>query len=96
MSKKSKPLTNKAGEVRSLSRADFKRGRPLHDVFPDLAAFARTRARKGQPVKQAVSVRLSPEVIAFFKADGAGWQTRMDHALKLLVHQAQDEKSPPL
>lgn len=34
------------------------------------------------PTKQLVSVRYSPEVLAFFKAGGAGWQTRMDAALK--------------
>ena len=90
MSKNPKPLTNKAGEVRAVTRADFKRAKPLRDAFPELAAFGRVRARKGEPVKQAVSVRLSPEVIAFFKAKGAGWQTRMDNALKFLVHVAQE------
>ena len=34
------------------------------------------------PTKQLVSVRYSPEVLAFFKASGAGWQSRMDDALK--------------
>ncbi len=34
------------------------------------------------PTKQLVSVRYSPEVLAFFKAGGAGWQSRMDEALK--------------
>ena len=37
------------------------------------------------PTKQSVSVRYSPEVLAFFKAGGAGWQTRMDEALKQWV-----------
>jgi uncharacterized protein (DUF4415 family) len=37
------------------------------------------------PVKQLVSVRYSPEVIAYFKSEGAGWQTRMDEALKQWV-----------
>ena len=34
------------------------------------------------PTKQLVSVRYSPEVLAFFKAGGAGWQSRMDDALE--------------
>src|SRR5258707_14792307 len=34
------------------------------------------------PTKQLVSVRYSPEVLAFFKAGGTGWQTRMGEALK--------------
>jgi uncharacterized protein (DUF4415 family) len=37
------------------------------------------------PTKQLVSVRYSPEVLAFFKASGAGWQTRMDDALRQWV-----------
>ena len=44
---------------------------------------------RGRPVgstkkesKQAVTVRYSPDVLAAFKATGAGWQTRMNDALK--------------
>jgi uncharacterized protein (DUF4415 family) len=40
-----------------------------------------------QPTKKSVSVRYSPEVLAFFKATGAGWQTRMNDALLDWVHQ---------
>jgi uncharacterized protein (DUF4415 family) len=39
------------------------------------------------PVKKSVSVRYSPEVLAFFKATGSGWQTRMNEALLDWVHQ---------
>jgi uncharacterized protein (DUF4415 family) len=50
-----------------------------------------TKRKPGQrgpqvaPTKQLVSVRYSPEVLAFFKASGAGWQSRMDDALKQWV-----------
>lgn len=37
--------------------------------------------------KLLVSIRYSPEVIAFFKASGEGWQTRMDEALKEYVRE---------
>ncbi|MDD5028836.1 MAG: BrnA antitoxin family protein [Rhodoferax sp.] len=40
------------------------------------------RGTQRSPVKQLVSVRYSPEVLAYSKSDGAGWQTRMDEALK--------------
>jgi len=40
-----------------------------------------------------VSVRYSPEVLAYFKAGGAGWQTRMDDALKQWV--ARQGKAGP-
>jgi uncharacterized protein (DUF4415 family) len=32
-------------------------------------------------------VRYSPEVLAYFRATGAGWQTRMDEALRDYVAQ---------
>jgi uncharacterized protein (DUF4415 family) len=34
------------------------------------------------PPKQVTTIRLSPEVMDAFKATGAGWQTRIDAALK--------------
>lgn len=32
-----------------------------------------------------ISIRLSPEVVAHFKAKGKGWQTRIDEALLKLL-----------
>ena len=51
-------------------------------------AVGRKPGRRGPqvvPTKQLVSVRYSPEVLAFFKSGGAGWQSRMDEALKQWV-----------
>lgn len=50
------------------------------------------RGLQRAPVKQLVSVRYSPEVIAYFKSEGPGWQTRMDEALKQWIggHAAQN------
>ena len=39
------------------------------------------RGPQQAPTKQLVSVRYSPEVLTYFKATGAGWQTRMNDAL---------------
>jgi uncharacterized protein (DUF4415 family) len=61
---------------------DFKRAKPFAEVFPDLAASRRGRGPQKEPTKVAVSLRLSREVVERFKADGPGWQTRMDEALK--------------
>lgn len=41
---------------------------------------------KAAITKQAISIRLSPEVINYFKATGKGWQTRMDEVLKKYVN----------
>ncbi|MFY8150069.1 MAG: BrnA antitoxin family protein [Prochlorococcaceae cyanobacterium] len=35
--------------------------------------------------KQLVSIRYSPEVLEYFRASGAGWQSRMDEVLKKYV-----------
>lgn len=43
---------------------------------------ARRRGRNKRPTKEPVTVRYSPDVLAYFRASGAGWQTRMDEALR--------------
>ena len=50
--------------------------------FPALAESRRGRGPQKEPTKIAVSRRLTCEVVEHFKADGPGWQTRMDKALK--------------
>lgn len=58
--------------------------RQLREMVPIAAARGRPRSASA---KQLVSVRYSPEVIAFFKSTGEGWQTRMDDVLKDYVMQ---------
>jgi uncharacterized protein (DUF4415 family) len=51
-------------------------------------AVVRRRGERGPqkaPPKERVSLRLSPEVVGYFKASGSGWQTRLDQALKQYV-----------
>jgi len=49
--------------------------------------------RRGRPVgsgrKTQTTVRISNEVLEFFRASGPGWQTRMDAALKKYVASRQ-------
>ena len=42
---------------------------------------------KSNNKKLLVSVRYSPEVVAYFKSTGAGWQSRMDEALREYIEQ---------
>jgi uncharacterized protein (DUF4415 family) len=60
---------------------------------PDAAAHTdaqwkavRSQARRGRPpsavTKERITIRLSAEVVAAFRASGSGWQTRVDTALK--------------
>ncbi|MEB0206811.1 BrnA antitoxin family protein [Pseudomonas sp. CCC3.1] len=41
------------------------------------------------PIKERVTLRLSPEVVEYFKAGGSGWQTRLDQALQQYVQEHQ-------
>ncbi|WP_310542769.1 BrnA antitoxin family protein [Phenylobacterium sp.] len=65
----------------------FARARPAKDVLPEKVFDALTRRRGPQktPAKTPISLRLSPEVIEHFRAGGAGWQTRIDEALKQVI-----------
>jgi uncharacterized protein (DUF4415 family) len=40
------------------------------------------RGPQKTPTKVPVSIRLSPEVLAAFRASGAGWQARVDDILR--------------
>ena len=67
-----------------------------HDSSPDDAPdltrdgwpekFAKAKVRRGRPPvakpKVSTTIRLSPDVIDYFKAGGRGWQTRIDEALR--------------
>lgn len=56
---------------------------PFDQAFPDLAASARrARGPQKKPKKVSTTLRLSPEVVAHFRAGGSGWQSRIDAALR--------------
>ena len=78
------PLTNKSGEVRELTEEDFINARPFSALPRSLKTKLERRPRGPQkaPVKERITIRLSPEVVAPFRATGDGWQTRLDAALK--------------
>ena len=65
------------------------------DDLPNLATpewqakFAQVPVQRGRPkaavTKVATTIRLDPDVLAAFKADGPGWQTRINQALRKSV-----------
>jgi uncharacterized protein (DUF4415 family) len=67
---------------------DFARARPAKDVLPARlyqAAVKRYRGQRGaqkKPVKQSVTVRLDPDVLAGYRATGPGWQSRINDVLR--------------
>lgn len=89
-----KSLTDAEGEVRELTVADMKRMRPAAEVLPAELLAVLPKRRPGErgpgrkPAKEAVSLRLDPEVVAHFKAGGEGWQSRLNAALLDIVRKA--------
>lgn len=61
----------------------FAHARPFTEAFPAMAeSIRRTRGPQKAPRKVMTTIRLSPDVVAYFKQTGAGWQARVDQALK--------------
>ena len=65
----------------------FAESRPVW-AFPDLVAILQHHGKLGRPPlpdaakKQRVTLYLDPDVLAALKADGKGWQTRANAALR--------------
>ena len=65
---------------------EMAKAKPFAEVLPELAASARrARGKQKVPTKQLVSLRLDRSVIDAFKAEGPGWQSRMNEALKRAI-----------
>ena len=87
--KPSQPLTLPDGEVRDeLSADELAAFQPSASVLPLSVQHKLGMRRRGPqkaPTKVATTIRLSSEVIDYFKAGGHGWQGRMDNALKAFI-----------
>ena len=51
--------------------------RPVKERHPDISAIV--RGPQKLPLKVPVSIRLSPDVIEYFKSQGKGWQTKINN-----------------
>ena len=61
---------------------EIRTAKPFAEVFPDTAeAIRRGRGPQKTPTKRPVSLRLDPDVLAAYRATGAGWQARMNATL---------------
>jgi uncharacterized protein (DUF4415 family) len=56
------------------------------DMLARACALARSRSAAGRPLKtapkQAIKLRLDPDVLAYFRETGPGWQTRINVTLR--------------
>ena len=84
-----------AADMRAVSdnpewtREDFAKARPFDEMFPGLR---KGRGPAKKPVKKSVTIRLDQNVVAFFKRDGDGWQSRINQTLVDAVEKASRKK----
>jgi uncharacterized protein (DUF4415 family) len=64
-----------------LTREFFQRA----DIYEGDKLIRRGRPPLGDRPKQAIKLRLAPEVLDHFRAGGAGWQTRINETLEKAV-----------
>jgi uncharacterized protein (DUF4415 family) len=79
-------------DVPEWTDATFQKARRAKDAIPGLFSakvaekLLRPRGRpKLERTKQLVSLRLSPDVLQYFRNRGPGWQTRIDETLRKSV-----------
>ena len=80
------PSTEEASKIHKGAESDPDAGPLSEDVLQRLRPVGRPRAAVH---KERISIRLSPEVTAYFRSTGKGWQTRLDEALKEYVKAQQ-------
>ncbi|MEA3119574.1 MAG: hypothetical protein QOI13_2844 [Paraburkholderia sp.] len=71
------------------TEAEFARARPAEDVLPELfgdtvaAKMVKPRGRPKSPSRKVpLKLRIDPDVVEAYKAQGDGWQTRINDALR--------------
>lgn len=82
-----KSYIDEDGEALELDEQFFREARPTSD-FPELVEILTRHGKLGRPPlpegqrKKRVTLHLDPDVLERLKADGKGWQTRANAALR--------------
>ncbi len=86
MSHKLIPPTEQEDKVITKAALSDPDNLPLSDN--ELLAMHPVKARGPQksPTKIPVSIRLTPDVVSFFKSQGKGWQTKINTVLSDYAH----------
>jgi len=81
----------RSGTVDPPAAAPDESGPPAETPAPVMAEIAREIARQGLPSpprKAAISLRLDEDVLAWFRAQGPGYQTRLNAVLRAYMEAA--------
>lgn len=80
---KHKSLSDAKGEVKELSAKDLSRFGSAHKALPpSVQRKVGVRGPQKAPLKERITIRLSPDVVQSFRATGEGWQARVDAVLR--------------
>jgi uncharacterized protein (DUF4415 family) len=86
MRRELRPLTDEEGEVRELTREDFRDMKPVREVMPELIdavkAFKKMGRPKAETTKVHIGFRLAADVVESLKASGPGYNQRVEQALR--------------
>ncbi len=82
-----KPDWDAVSDNPTVTKADMAKAKPFKEALPELyESIQRSRGRpKVDNPKEAVTLRLDPEVVAKFKAKGKNWRSNMNDALRKSV-----------
>lgn len=80
---KPRKRVKKRGKIARL-RASADAGKRPRDPLGDLARFYR-------PLKQPVTLRLDADILAWFKKQGRGYQTRINQALRTVMKEGRGQ-----
>jgi uncharacterized protein (DUF4415 family) len=70
------------------TKEDFAKARPFAEVFPEITRaleLKRGRGKQKAETKQLVSLRMDRDIVERFKADGKGWQSRINDTLRKAI-----------
>ncbi|MBW2709186.1 MAG: BrnA antitoxin family protein [Deltaproteobacteria bacterium] len=70
-----------------LSDAILGRMRPVAETHPEIPP--RVRGAQKAPTRKSTTIRLNADVLDFFKAQGKGWQTKINDVLQDYVESAR-------
>jgi len=71
--------------VRKGKKAGAKRSKTIARIRASAAGWTADMEGLYRPIKRPVTLRLDADVVAWFKADGRGYQTRINRALRKVM-----------
>ena len=81
-----RPTPEEDQQINEMIAADADDYEATADDFAQFQPLAKMGRPKAAVTKESVTIRLSPEVVGYFRASGKGWQTRLEQVLKEYMH----------